>query len=143
MWTRTIISGTSEYLQPRDVCRETLKRLIENNTPYAWAHFEYRKSTHWLRNLFTGNSPFLEVTLPEKGVIEINTGIPQKISDPVALFLSKGIVVPLDWGVTGKGGLFRAPVASMNTLPDWIETFFIKVHGCPSDYRLAGWLEGV
>ena len=141
MFTRNVRSGTEKHPAPRDVFNSLLARLTKGDYSRGWAHFEWREHSGWFKNMFRGAPPFVEVALRKGEMLELNLGLPSKVKDPKGHCESKGIAFPESWSTSD--GTCTLPVSNMQTLVQWIETYFVKVHGCPSDFQVNGWLDGI
>ena len=141
MFTRNVRSGTEDHPAPRDVFSALLSRLTNGKYSQGWAHFEWREHPGWFKNLFRGMPPVVEVALRKGNTLELNLGLPSKVKDPKEHCESKGMPLLDSWSMSG--GTCTVPVSDLPNLVDWIETYFVKVHGCPSNFHVNGHLEGL
>jgi hypothetical protein len=139
MYTRTTRSGTEKHPKPKDVFLPLLTRLINGNHQVGWAHFEWREHVGWFKNAFRGIPPFLEVALDDN-LLELNLGLPPKVKDEKEHCESRGLPVPDSW-ITSDG--LKVPTSEVEALSDWIQEYFVKIHECPADYMVNGYLDGI
>ena len=141
MYTRTIRSGTTRHPKPKDVLLSLLTRLSEGDHQQGWAHFEWRKHPGWFKNMFRGMSPFVEVALFDDNMVELNFGLPPNVKDPKGHCESKGIPLPESWTMSNR--TCKVPISELQSLTDWIQEYFVKVHGCPHGFQVNGYLDGL
>ena len=124
---RPIVSIMKGQPARKDVVRELLNRLIENNEDSAWASFVVVSERGWFGKHFD-NLPWIEVLFVDQQSLQLNIGLQKSTNAAVPS-------VPEKWKAVSEGllwkkvseGTWTVPVGDVEELIDWIDKYLAEM----------------